>query len=272
MLEHTFIHLPRVGAIRERALWGQGILTWQDALGAPGSPGGFSPRRWESCLRIVEQSVRCLEAGDHRHFAGCLRHADHWRAYPEFRRRTAFLDIETTGLGASDEVTVVGLYDGVRTSTFVAGDNLDQLAEALAQYSLLVTYNGATFDLPFLLRRFPGLALDQLHVDLRYPLRRLGLSGGLKRVEGLVGLKRDPEVAGLDGWDAVRLWREYQAGSDKSLATLIKYNTADIENLEHLMLIAYEGMRREAGLPIIRVGWASSPTMPAVEEGARHAG
>ena len=141
--------------------------------------------------------------------------------------------------------------------------------EHIDQFDDLRTHNKALQSLD-LVDRIP-LALDQLHVDLRYPLRRLGLSGGLKHVEGLVGLKRDPEVAGLDGWDAVRLWREYQAGSDKSLATLIKYNTADIENLEHLMLIAYEGMRREAGLPIIRAGWGSSQTTPAVEEGTRYA-
>jgi uncharacterized protein YprB with RNaseH-like and TPR domain len=262
MLEHTFIHLPGVGEVTERSLWEQGILTWHVALDRPRPPARFSGGRWELCRRMLGECIRCLETGDHRHFAACLPGSQHWRTYREFRRRTAFLDIETTGLGALDQVTVVGLYDGVRTTTFVAGDNLDELPEALAQYCLLVTYNGATFDLPFLLRRFPGLDLDHLHVDLRYPLRRLGLRGGLKHIEQRVGLRRDPEVAGLDGWDAVRLWREYQAGSETALATLIKYNTADIENLEHLMELAYRGMRRAAGLPLDDANCG---------EGARHA-
>jgi len=249
MLEHTFVHLPGVGPVTERSLWTQGILTWHHALDETTAPPRFSLSRWDLCRRMIAQSVRSLEVGDHRHFAESLPCSEHWRAYPEFRYRTAFLDIETTGLGASDQVTVVGLYDGVRTSTFVADDNLDQLPEALAQYCLLVTYNGACFDLPFLLRRFPGLTLDQLHIDLRYPLRRMGLSGGLKHIERRVGLQRAPEVAGLDGWDAVRLWREYQTGSEEALHTLIRYNTADIENLEDLMQLAYEGMRRLVGLP-----------------------
>jgi len=249
MLEHTFLHIPGVGFTTERSLWHQGILTWTDALGEDGPPAGFSQGRWDLCRRALEESSRCLAARDHFHFAGCLPAREQWRAYSHFHPRTAYLDIETTGLGHYHEVTVVGLYDGVRTATFLAGDNLDQLPEALEEYSLLVTFNGASFDLPFLERRFPGLVFDQLHVDLRYPLRRLGLSGGLKSIERRVGLEREPEVAGLDGWDAVRLWHEYQAGNEASLETLIKYNTADIENLEHLMQLVYVRLRRQTGLP-----------------------
>ncbi len=261
MLEHTFIHLPGVGSVTERSLWAQGILTWADALDEDRPPGGFSQTRWDLCRRTLDESSRCLASRDHCHFARCLPAREHWRAYSHFRPHAAYLDIETTGLGHYHEVTVVGLYDGVRTATFIAGDNLDQLPEALTECSLLITYNGATFDLPFLRRRFPGLVFDQLHVDLRYPLHRLGLRGGLKSIERRVGLERAPEVAGLDGWDAVRLWREYQAGNEASLETLIKYNTADIENLEHLMRLVYEGLRREAGLPTHRAD---------AEEGAQH--
>ncbi len=82
-----------------------------------------------------------------------------------------------------------------------------------------------------------------------YPLRSLGLSGGLKAVEQRVGLQRAPDVAGLDGWDAVRLWRRWESGSRESLDLLVRYNTADIVNLEHLMKLTYRSMRETLKLP-----------------------
>lgn len=249
MLEQTFVHLPAIGETTERCLWEGGVRTWADALGFTGTPRGFSAPRWEFTQRLLEESVRALACHDHRYFSVGLKSKNHWRAWPEFQTRAAFLDIETTGLASADIVTVVGLYDGKRTFTFIAGQNLDELPETLDQYGMLVTYNGASFDLPFLARCIPGLVFPQLHVDLMYPLRRLGLSGGLKAVEQRVGLKRAPDVAGLDGWDAVRLWRKWEAGSTVSLELLVRYNTADIVNLEHLMKLAYRSMRESLKLP-----------------------
>ncbi len=254
MLEHTFVHLPGVGETTERRLWESGIVTWSDALGPGDAPRGFSGARWEQVQRAVEDSGQALERADHVHFAEALAAAHHWRAWPDFMGQTAYLDIETTGLHSSDAVTVVGLYDGVRTSTFIAGENLDELPAALEKYAMLVTFNGASFDLPFLARCFRGLCFGQLHVDLMYPLRRLGLRGGLKAIEHALDLPRDPSIEGLDGWDAVRLWREWQRGNAQSLELLVRYNTADIENLEHLMKHTYAHMRSAAGLPCDRDG------------------
>jgi len=241
VLERTFVHLPKVGPVTERRLWQSGIRCWDDFLQAQRIPG-ISPQRAELCRRHLAEARRCLEAEDWRYFARCLPRGEHWRAYPNFRHRVAFLDIETTGLAPPHRVTVVGLYDGLRTRTYVAKDNLDEFPEDISQYSLLVTYNGATFDLPFLRWQFGGLPLDQIHVDLRYALARLGLRGGLKSIEERLGLKRSERIAGLDGFDAVRLWHEYEAGNDESLALLIEYNTADIRNLEQLMEFAYQGL------------------------------
>lgn len=249
MLKHTFLHIPGVGEATERALWEQGIVTWVDALDVGACPVGFSNARWGRSCRLIEESVRSLERRDHRHFASALSSSEHWRAWPDFRRATAYVDIETTGCSHSSRVTVVGLYDGVRTQTFVAGDNLDELPSVLEQYAMLVTFNGASFDLPFLRRRFPNLPTDHLHLDLMHALRRIGLTGGLKRIERTVGIERDHDLKGLDGWDAVRLWREYQAGKEESLDTLIRYNAADIENLEILAEKAYAEIRASLGLP-----------------------
>ena len=249
MLKQTFVHIPGVGEVIERRLWERGIVTWSDALDTPEPPEVFSPARWDYARRLLERSAAALERRNHRHFTRDLKSKYHWRAWPEFRTRTAYLDIETTGLESSDEVTVVGLYDGERVRSFVAGENLNELPEALERYALLVTYNGACFDLPFLRRCVPGLELHQLHVDLMYPLRALGLRGGLKAVERRLGIARDSDIAHLDGWDAVRLWQEWRRGRRASLELLLRYNAADIENLEILMEHVYQEMRARANMP-----------------------
>ncbi len=248
MLQHTFVHIPGVGPQTERSLWRQGIVTWRHALGTS-CPTGFSADRWSTNCECIEQSLRSLKRRDHRYFARVLSTSDHWRAWRDFRDTIAYLDIETTGCRGSDRVTVVGIYDGSRTRSFIAGDNLNQLPEVLEQYAMLVTFNGASFDLPFLRRHFRSLHFHQLHLDLMHALRRIGLKGGLKSIERQVGIERDDDLAGLGGWDAVRLWNEYRRGNDRSLETLIRYNTADIENLEHLAEIAYEKLCVSLGVP-----------------------
>ncbi len=249
MLEHTFVHISGVGPATERKLWDQGIVTWTDALDCSACPTGFSNSRWSRGCRVIEQSRAMLERGEHSHFADGLSNAEHWRAWDDFRHTVAYLDIETTGCHRNSQVTVVGLYDGVRTHTFVAGDNLEQLPEVLESYGMLVTFNGASFDLPFIERRFPEISLHHLHIDLMYALRRIGLSGGLKSIERQVGIERDDDLKGLGGWDAVRLWREYRAGDEQALDTLVRYNAADIENLEVLAARAYRELRASMGLP-----------------------
>ncbi len=234
MIARSFIHLPGIGYGTERRLWRSGVRSWRDFVERSAPVRGISARRWSELRGQVRTSLAALEALDHPYFSRRLPPREHWRALQRFRRKTAYLDIETSGLGGWADVTVVGVYDGVRTRTYIHGENLDELADDLGDFALLVTYNGAAFDLPFLQRRLPGVEWNHLHVDLRYPLRRLGFSGGLKSVERAVGLQRSPDIAHLDGFDAVRLWNEYQAGSDEALELLVRYNTADITNLELL--------------------------------------
>lgn len=238
MLEETFVHLPAVGPRTEARLWQAGIADWATAL-ASGSAPGIGRARWAALQRILEDCRRSLQARDHRYFAERLARRYHWRTWPDFRHAAACLDIETTGLHQAAQVTVVGVYDGLRVHSFVLGDNLDLLPEFLDQFALIVTFNGATFDVPFLRRRFPHLELAQLHVDLRYALREAGISGGLKSIERRLGLARDDDIAQLDGLDAVRLWQEYVRGDEQALELLVRYNAADVANLETLAEHAY---------------------------------
>ncbi|HEY3397227.1 MAG TPA: ribonuclease H-like domain-containing protein [Armatimonadota bacterium] len=247
MLKRTFVHLPKIGYGTERKLWRLGVRDWESALDLDSPPSGFSLVRWDEVRDHVEDSLHSLQRHDHRYFALNLAPADHWRALSDFSNHIGFLDIETTGTGYGSEITVVGLWDGHLMRTYVAGDNLGDFPEDLEQFALLVTFNGASFDLPFLRRHFRGLPRNLLHVDLCHALHRLGLRGGLKVIERRLGLARDDDLDGLSGEDAVYLWHEYLAGSPRALDLLVRYNAADVQNLETLLAWAYPRLWEHVG-------------------------
>ncbi|HDN66005.1 MAG TPA: exonuclease, partial [Methanosarcinales archaeon] len=177
-----------------------------------------------------------IDARDAEFFAKSLPKSDHWRAYSDFKDRIAFVDIETTGLSPHyDRLTVVGIYDGKKAKTFVRGIDLDDIVDEFAKYDFLVTYNGARFDLPFIKHEYPEIEFNQLHTDLMYPLRHIGYTGGLKAIEQVLGVTRSEDTTGITGFDAVRLWHEYERGSDGALELLLKYNREDIMNLETII-------------------------------------
>ena len=221
MLTNTFIQIPGVGPATERALWECGIRTWRDFADAyPDLP--FSRARQDHMLSYLVLSEEALAAGNHAFFAGLLPPREHWRAFPEFSDRMAYMDIETTGMGGWAEITLIGIFDAARYHAYLADADLHLFPGDLGNYSLLVTFFGTGFDLPFLRRTFPHLRMDQLHVDLCFLARRLGLRGGLKCIEQRLGICRSPATTGLSGYDAVRLWREHCRGSEKALSGLPK--------------------------------------------------
>ncbi len=242
MLNNTYIHIPGIGKGLEKKIWAQGIQTWEEFLEMEDRVAIPSSRKARICDE-VRTSSKHLAAKDHCFFSQCLPSAEHWRAYSSFSDFAAFVDIETTGLSKSrDEITVVGIYDGKESKTYVKDINLDDVVKELSKYRLLVSFNGARFDLPFIKSEFPEIEFNQLHIDLMYPLRRIGYSGGLKNIEKLLGISRGDDTKGLTGFDAVRLWKQYERGNQESLEKLIKYNREDIVNLKTIVELTYPKM------------------------------
>jgi uncharacterized protein len=235
MLEHTFIHVQGIGEKTEKNLWHRGILTWEDFL-ARGE--GVLPRGRERLMRKqLEDSLR--HRRDPGFFRDRLPSSEHWRLYETFRERAVFLDIETSGgYQGLEEITLIGTYDGREFKTFLNGANLQDFELAISDFDLLVTFNGTSFDLPFIRRAFPNISLPAAHIDLRYVLRRLGYRGGLKKIERELGMQRESAIEGMDGFDAVRLWKAFQWGDRTALDLLIRYNEADVLNLKPLMDMA----------------------------------
>ncbi|WP_435332635.1 ribonuclease H-like domain-containing protein [Haloarchaeobius sp. TZWWS8] len=239
-IENSFIPVRGVGEQTERKLWQAGITHWDDFDGSV--VGSTTADRIEA---FIDTARDHLAAGDSRFFGDALPSAETWRLYENFRDETCFFDIETTGLSKSrDHVTTVSFHQGGETTTLVRGDDLtaDALREQFADAALVATFNGARFDVPFLERSF-DVNIDAPHIDLMYPCKRIGLDGGLKAIEKDVGIARDgPDISGRD---AVRLWNEYERGSQSALDTLVEYNRDDTRNLQTLMDVVADGLHAD---------------------------
>ncbi len=235
MLQHTFCHIPGIGMKTERKLWEAGITSWE---------------RWQTPSTVRLSAVTKLDATRVLHdslvaldnnptfFTEQLSSTEPWRIFPHYRNSTAYLDIETTGLDDYSEITTIALYDGKEVFTYINGKNLDDFVEDIQKYQVIVSYNGKSFDIPFLEKHF-RIQLNHAQIDLRYVLARLGFKGGLKGCEKQLGLHRG-NLDGVDGYFAVLLWRQYtQHNDDRALETLLAYNIEDTVNLERLAIEAY---------------------------------
>jgi uncharacterized protein YprB with RNaseH-like and TPR domain len=252
MLRHTFCHIPGVGDKAERRLWESGVTSWEDALRRP-------QRRLDE--QHLRDSLAHFEGRNPAWFGQRLPAAQAWRLFHDFRDSCAFVDIETTGMLGWGHITTIALYDGRSVRHYVHGKDLQNFVGDVAEYRLLVTYNGKSFDVPFLERTF-GTRLGQAHIDLRYVLHSLGLRGGLKSCERQLGLHR-PGLEDVDGYVAVLLWHDYQRRRNpRALETLLAYNVQDAVNLETLMVLAFN--RKLAALAGVPFAAGYRLDMPAV--------
>lgn len=259
MLNNTYIHIPSIGSSTERMIWNSGIKSWDDFLINHGTLKA-TKKKQRLLYSGVEESIEQLSGKNHVFFARRLLPCHHWRAYRQFEEKTAFVDIETTGLSSqSDSITIIGIYNGKETKTYIQGINLHEATEELAKYKQLVTFNGARFDLPFIEHEFPGF-FNHLHIDLMYPLKNIGYSGGLKKIECSLGIRRSEETEGISGFEAVRLWNKYKKGDDEALEVLIKYNKEDVVNLKTIIEMTYQKMVDNEVAPKERKGAGSNKT------------
>ena len=79
-----------------------------------------------------------------------------------------------------------------------------------------------------------------------HSLRRIGYNGGLKHIEKLFGISRSEDTEGLTGFDAVRLWKQYERGDQEALDKLIEHNREDLMNLKTIIELTYTKMVEKA--------------------------
>lgn len=247
MLRNTFRHIPKIGRVTEWKLWEAGALSWDEAL-------EIAPEILPYKGPLAEHLYESMERLDNREaewFARRLPAMESWRLFPEFRGRTAYIDIETDGGSAEGGgfITTIALWDGLNLRHYVHGENLRNFQDDIFDYSLIVTYNGVAFDIPFIENWF-RIKIPHAHIDLRYILASLGYRGGLKGCERQLGIDRG-ELDGVDGYFAVLLWRDYMEGNPAALETLLAYNALDVINLERLMVEAHNKKLEETPFALL---------------------
>lgn len=249
MLRSTFQLVPGIGPRRERALWRAGVLDWEDYLRS----GGDDP------LSVaISAAQNALAKGDIGTLAALVPAREHWRVFGAFPEAAVYLDIETSDDDAAYAgISAIGVLDERGPDLMLAGEGLRRFPERASGWSMLVTFNGSSFDVPILLQAFPDWQLPACHVDLRHALGRVGHGGGLKAIEsGLsrLRLSRPPHLTGIDGANACWLFRRGREGDREALRRFAEYNLYDVVNLRTLMAYAYNRLLEleVADIPALR--------------------
>ncbi|HSM94248.1 MAG TPA: ribonuclease H-like domain-containing protein [Anaeromyxobacteraceae bacterium] len=249
MIRSTFRLVSGVGPWAEGQIWKGGIRSWTDVPAAPGRI--LSPRIDPRLREEIARASELLAARDADGLAMLVPRAERWRLFAAFADEAAYLDIETDG---GETITVIGLLDANGPRVLLAGRDLDDFPEHAARWKLLVTYNGLSFDVPLLKRRFPGWRPPLAHVDLRHVWHRLGHRGGLKLLERANGIVRPDRLEGLDGRDAIVLWDRHLRGDADATRLLVEYNLRDTVDLKPLAERGYNRLVERLG--------AAAPPLP----------
>lgn len=248
MIQHSFVHLPGIGPETERRFWRDGVQTWDDL--EAGVDKFFGAKKALTIARALKECRSAHQAGELRYFQERFKSSDMWRLLPGFLAseeadNMAYLDIETTGLGFPPEcasTTIAVLFRGKLEVEHVHERKRLLVKELERNARMFVTFNGSTFDLPFLRREF-RVQLQQPHIDLRYWMSNLGRKGGLKAIQKTFREVPQRSSMDIDGFDAVRLWNLHRHAVPNALETLMTYNAEDTLVLEHLV---YCGLNLEA--------------------------
>ncbi|MBS4540165.1 ribonuclease H-like domain-containing protein [Clostridium sp. D2Q-11] len=174
-----------------------------------------------------------------------------------FRNKTfCFFDIETTGFSRlKNKVILIGILyptqTGIKVIQFFANKLEDEknllikFVGFISKFDIIISFNGDTFDIPFLNKRFEYNNIDysidkNINIDLLKEVRNhktlLDLDNcKLKTVERKLGIFRDDFISGKESID---LYYEYITNKNQDIKELIlKHNYDDIYYLPELLKI-----------------------------------
>lgn len=253
MIESSFQISSGVGPLRERKLWSAGVHRWADLPTSAFPAAGLSAALARQLRDAAAAMDAALTSHDLPALASKLPSREHWRLLGQFADEAIYLDIETD---VEEGVTVIGLLTPDGPRVLLAGRDLDAFPELMRDARLLITYNGASFDVPILMRAFPGWRPPPVHVDLRPLWARLGHIGGLKRLEDAEGIGRPAHLRGISGFEIMAMWRHARRGDQRALRRLVEYNLYDAINLRTLAALGYNRMLERLAAPVVVDGAA----------------
>jgi len=236
MIERTLCHLPGISLADEKDLWRKGVGTWDDLL--CWAAVFASDDRYDQLKKGVADSQTAVASRKPAFFLKRMPELEWYRVYHDFPDQFYLLDIETSGLQDSAEITCISILAAGTMHSFSAVADLEAAADLLASIRIAVTFKGARFDIPRLMRRFPAF-LPKFHLDLAKVLAKEKIRGNLKEVALRLGWTEDEKnLAITGGEEAAQAWTSYKQSGDPSLLDmLITYNQKDVEELAYILRV-----------------------------------
>ncbi len=238
MIERNFEFIRGIGPQYQQKLRQSGCYVWDDVFSRP-KPIGISDHLWESIQTSITLAQNALKAKKISQLRSLFPNQAHWALIPYFLDDIAYLDIETTGLDPQrHQITTIAVFDGSKVYDFIEGENLAEFPAFIQKYRCLCTFYGKGFDVPFMEKQLK-MSFNHLHFDVCFLFRKIGIKGGLKRIEKKFNISRG-NLTGVDGAAAVILWKKYVKTKNRAyLDTLLAYNNEDVLNLPILLIEAY---------------------------------
>lgn len=248
MLKNTFCFLKGISQKKEALLWKNKIYTWSDYANVYDRQISF----FNNKSNIFEDAYNAYNTKDVDFFIKKIPHDIWYRVAYSFPQDVIFLDIETTGLSfIYDEITVIGWMKNGKYDCYINGESTEKLFTEIESSKAIITFNGSLFDIKFISVAFPELKIPECHIDLRFFARRLGLSGGQKKIETELGFRRTSDIAQIHGENAPILWYKYCRGDMQSISTLIDYNFYDIQGMAYIFDECVNRMHKINNIPDI---------------------
>ncbi len=166
------------------------------------------------------------------------------------QERILFFDLETLGLGGTPIILAALAQlnaEGIRITQYLARSLdeepalLDQIARLITEASLLISYNGKTFDWTYLRERFAYYGLQfthaPMHIDLLHHARRAFHdclpNMRLSTLEGHLGIQRTEDLPS----EAVpEFYSAYlETGNPGPLVPIVNHNRQDVQTLALLL-------------------------------------
>lgn len=171
--------------------------------------------------------------------------------------RVCYLDIETTGLKSSPLFLIGLLYkkgDGLVVDQLFARDYgeekalLEFISDYLRRFSLVVTFNGKSFDIPYILERMALWGIEgfgfESHLDLLHLSRKV--VGGNTPNHRLQTLERyllgSRRIDDTPGYRIPDLYHDFvRTGNAAAISGIIEHNRIDLVSMARLVVLFLSG-------------------------------
>jgi uncharacterized protein YprB with RNaseH-like and TPR domain len=254
---------PGLGPERLKRLAEEGITDWlalREHLGTL----GWGPAARDKLIVAIDACEQAVLDKDFPFLTRAFAARDHWRILGTYPEDAAYFDIETSGLEVDSHITLIAAEYRGDLTTYLFNENLDDFLDLIEDVGMLVSFNGASFDVPRVLGQFHIPKLNCGHIDLRWLCYHDELRGGLKSIERTLDITRPDDLHGVDGEEAVMLWRLWEDREHRGARErLIRYCCADVLALKLLTARLLEARSCPFPCPPPEVVWRGLDVAPA---------